>query len=63
MNIVELVSLAESVVKLTSICMKCFGEGSFSKRISSEMEVELIGGAEKYMAVCRRCFLTPEDGV
>ena len=52
-NILELVPLAEYVVKLHAVCMNCFGEGSYSKRICQEKEVEVIGGADKYMAVCR----------
>jgi len=58
-NIVDLVPLAEHVVKLTAVCMCCFGEASYTKRISQEKEVEVIGGAEMYMAVCRKCFHTP----
>jgi len=58
-NILELVPLAEYVVKLHSVCMNCFGEGSYTKRISEDQEVEVIGGADKYMAVCRRCFHSP----
>ncbi len=58
-NIVDLVPLAEHVVKLTAVCMCCFGEASYTKRISEDKEVEVIGGAEKYMAVCRRCYHAP----
>ena len=56
-NILELVPLAESVLKLTAVCMICFRqEASFTKRIGIEKELEVIGGADKYMAVCRRCY-------
>ncbi len=78
-NILELVPLAEHVVKLNAVCMSCFGEGSYTKRMSADQEVvrgtgpcrttsvlilgtipvfqlEVIGGADKYMAACRRCF-------
>ena len=55
-NFLELVPLAEHVIKLTAVCMLCFGEGSYTKRISNEKEVEVIGGAEKYMSVCRKCY-------
>ncbi|XP_059088925.1 thymidine kinase, cytosolic-like [Tigriopus californicus] len=58
-NILELVPLAEHVVKLTAVCMSCFGEGSYTKRISADTAVEVIGGAETYMAVCRKCFQSP----
>lgn len=79
-NFLNLVPLAENVVKLTAVCMHCYGEAAFTQRLGSETEVssvlsfhqfywfcynylfiyfskvELIGGSEKYMAVCRECY-------
>jgi len=54
-NIIGLVPLAESVIKLTAVCMNCYGEGSFTKRICGDTQLEVIGGADKYMAACRDC--------
>jgi hypothetical protein len=31
---------------------------SFTQRLGSETAVEVIGGADKYVAVCRHCYLT-----
>jgi hypothetical protein len=36
--------------------MVCAGDAHFSKRISSESDVKVIGGADKYISVCRACF-------
>ncbi|XP_046554538.1 thymidine kinase, cytosolic-like [Haliotis rubra] len=55
-DILNLVPLAEHVVKLSAVCMNCYNEASFSKRKGNETEVVLIGGPEKYLAVCRACF-------
>ncbi|XP_040001402.1 thymidine kinase, cytosolic [Xiphias gladius] len=55
-NILNLVPLAESVVKLNAVCMQCYKEAAYTKRIGEEKEVEVIGGAEKYQAVCRKCY-------
>ena len=55
-NVLGLVPLAEHVVKLTAICMSCVGDASYTKRTSEDKEVEVIGGADKYMAVCRQCY-------
>ncbi|XP_068606871.1 thymidine kinase, cytosolic [Brachionichthys hirsutus] len=55
-NILNLVPLAESVVKLHAVCMQCYKEAAYTKRIGTEQEVEVIGGADKYQAVCRKCF-------
>jgi thymidine kinase len=70
-NFLHLIPLAESVTKLTAVCVMCNEEASFTK-LKKEMESkfetgntnkyveELIGGADKYMAVCRRCYVTEE---
>ncbi|XP_022063118.2 thymidine kinase, cytosolic [Acanthochromis polyacanthus] len=55
-NILNLVPLAESVVKLHAVCMQCYKDAAYTKRIGSEKEVEVIGGADKYQAVCRKCY-------
>eukprot|EP01113_Clastostelium_recurvatum_P020060 TRINITY_DN2374_c0_g1_i1.p1 TRINITY_DN2374_c0_g1~~TRINITY_DN2374_c0_g1_i1.p1 ORF type:complete len:224 (-),score=61.91 TRINITY_DN2374_c0_g1_i1:86-757(-) len=54
--VLELIPLAEHVTKLTAVCMLCFKDAAFSKRIGTETEVEVIGGAEKYISVCRPCY-------
>ena len=38
-NILELVPLAEKVDKLNAVCMQCFKDASFSKRICEGLEV------------------------
>lgn len=58
-QILELVPCAESVVKLKAVCMVCYREAAFTKRLGSETAVEVIGGMDKYMAVCRSCFHSP----
>ena len=40
-DILQLVPLAESVVKLTAVCMVCYGEASFTKRKGCEKQVWL----------------------
>jgi thymidine kinase len=57
-NVLSLVPLAESVTKLNSVCMMCYADAPFTRRLTSETEVEVIGGADKYIAVCRACFHT-----
>lgn len=46
--------LAESVVKLTAVCMECFREAAYTKRLGSEKEVAptclLRGGGGGYGA-------------
>ncbi|XP_027706021.1 thymidine kinase, cytosolic isoform X1 [Vombatus ursinus] len=61
-NILNLVPLAESVVKLTAVCMECFREAAYTKRLGVEKEVEVIGGADKYHSVCRLCYFKKFSG-
>ncbi|XP_067045316.1 thymidine kinase, cytosolic-like [Acropora muricata] len=62
--ILKLVPLAESVVKLSAVCMHCYRDAAFTKRLGAEKKVEVIGGADKYMAVCRDCYhFSPVHGV
>ncbi|KAL1005514.1 hypothetical protein UPYG_G00060060 [Umbra pygmaea] len=55
-NILNLVPLAESVVKLNAVCMQCYQEAAYTKRLGAEKEVEVIGGSDKYHAACRKCY-------
>lgn len=54
-RILELVPLAEEVVKLKAVCMVCSDDASFTaRRGAAKTEID-IGGADKYIAVCRNC--------
>jgi len=56
-HVARLFPLAESVVKLTAVCMCCGSErAAFTRRTSDETEVEVVGGSDKYVAVCRPCY-------
>lgn len=60
-TIIELIPLAEHVTKLNAVCFKCSRDAAFSKRIVEGDEVEVIGGADKYVAACRQCFLSDTE--
>ncbi|KAK0144046.1 Thymidine kinase, cytosolic [Merluccius polli] len=55
-NILNLVPLAESVVKLNAVCMQCYKEAAYTKRLGAEQKVEVIGGADMYQSACRKCY-------
>ncbi|XP_045144754.1 thymidine kinase, cytosolic-like [Echinops telfairi] len=61
-SILNLVPLAESMVKLTAVCMECFREAAYTKRLGAEKEAEVIGGADKYHSVCRLCYFKKAAG-
>ena len=56
-NIPELTAKADNVVYLNSVCMVCKREGAaFTKRMSDEVDEVVVGGVDKYLAVCRDCY-------
>ncbi|KAL9642486.1 hypothetical protein ABK040_011053 [Willaertia magna] len=57
-DVLQLIPLAESIVKLKAVCMVCGNEAAFSKRLTDEQQTEVIGGSDKYIAVCRKCYMT-----
>ena len=59
-RIINLIPKAEHVIKLHSVCVQCKDkQGTFSKRLGSSEVLEDIGGADKYISVCRRCYIEP----
>ena len=52
----ELMPLAENITKLAAVCTQCGRDAAFTKRTTESKEVELIGGDEMYIPVCRSCF-------
>jgi thymidine kinase len=60
-KIPDLMPMCDQLVKVTAVCMKCqCREAPFTKRIVASKVQELIGGADMYAAVCRRCYIDPE---
>lgn len=68
-SVCQFIPKCEEVIKLKAVCMKCFEPASFTQRINCENKdlapnaqsinkIE-IGGAEKYIAVCRSCMKWP----
>lgn len=55
--ICRLVPLAESVKKLSAVCMRCHErDASFTFRTVPSVELELVGGADMYISTCRVCY-------
>ena len=59
-EICSLVPVAEEVTKLTAVCTGCARPACFSRRLTAETAVEVIGGADKYIATCRACHQDPD---
>lgn len=55
-RVLELVPIAESIIKLSAVCVICCNDAAFTQRTTESTEVELIGGTDIYRPVCRSCF-------
>jgi thymidine kinase len=51
----ELLAVAESVLKLSAVCMVCGGEATKSQRLVRSNEQIVVGSGELYEARCRAC--------
>ena len=56
-SVLDIIPLADSITKLTARCELCGKRAFFTLRKTEEMQTELIGGADKYMPVCRHHYV------
>jgi thymidine kinase len=52
----ELLSIAESILKLKAVCMVCGGQATKSQRLTPDTSQIVVGSGESYEARCRACF-------
>jgi thymidine kinase len=55
-RIAELQPKCEEIIRLRAICFDCKKDAGFTKRLTTSMDLEVIGGAEAYKPVCRECY-------
>ena len=55
-DVLELIPKCEKIKQLNAICKICSSSASFTLRTTVDDRVELIGGGDLYMPVCRECF-------
>lgn len=51
-----LMTVADEIIKLNSVCTFCSGKARFSHRVSEEGEVVVLGEKDKYVPLCRSCY-------
>ena len=57
-ELIDLIPICESVVKLTALCKICGANASFTKRIVNSDETVLIGTGDMYQPVCRKHYFS-----
>ncbi|CAL9220023.1 unnamed protein product [Arabidopsis halleri] len=56
--VLDIIPIADSVTKLTARCEICGHKAFFTLRKNCDTRTELIGGADVYMPVCRKHYIT-----
>ncbi|PIA38397.1 hypothetical protein AQUCO_02800239v1 [Aquilegia coerulea] len=57
-SVLDIIPLADTVTKLTARCELCGKRAFFTLRKTDDTQTELIGGADVYMPVCRRHYVS-----
>ena len=57
-----LLTMADEVVKLNSVCTFCSGKARFSHRVSKDDGVVVLGEKDKYVPLCRSCYNELKEG-
>jgi len=55
-NISRLISKADKIIHLKSVCEYCGAKASFTLRTTNDSDDLVVGGAEMYKPACRKCF-------
>ncbi len=55
-EVLNLVPLSDSVIKLNSVCMDCYRSAPYTKRLIKNNKIEIIGSSDIYRCVCRFCY-------
>ncbi|KAL4320936.1 hypothetical protein HN51_065107 [Arachis hypogaea] len=62
-SVLDIIPLADTVTKLTALCEICGKRAFFTLRKTQEKQVELIGGGDVYMPVCRHHYVNGQVAV
>ncbi|KAK4485004.1 hypothetical protein RD792_007612 [Penstemon davidsonii] len=57
-SVLDIIPIADTVTKLTARCEVCGVRALFTLRKTDETKAELIAGAEVYMPVCRKHYIS-----
>lgn len=62
-SVLDIIPLADSITKLTARCEICGKSALFTLRKTQDTQVELIGGVDVYMPVCRQHYVSGQVAV
>lgn len=59
-TVADLIPHCDSIIYLTAVCERCHKDAVYSHRIVANDDIELIGGTDSYIALCRKCILSED---
>jgi thymidine kinase len=59
-NIHVLLPHCETIIHQSAVCTVCGRSGGFTRRLTDETDSLVVGGGDKYTALCRKCYYTWE---
>jgi len=62
-SVLDIIPLADSITKLNARCEICGKNAYFTLRKTQDKQVELIGGVDVYMPVCRQHYVNGQVAV
>jgi len=60
-SIPQLLTVADEITKLNSVCTFCSGRARFSHRVSEDNGIVVLGEKDKYVPLCRSCYNELKD--
>lgn len=60
-SIPALLTIADEIHKLNSVCTFCSGRARFSHRVSEDNGIVVLGEKDKYVPLCRSCYNELKD--
>lgn len=60
-SIPKLLTIADEIKKLNSVCAFCSGRARFSHRLSQDNSIVVLGEKDKYVPLCRSCYNELKD--
>lgn len=60
-TVAELIPHCDDIIYLTAVCDKCHKDAVYSHRLVNSEDIELIGGTNVYVALCRKCSILPTE--
>lgn len=55
-SITELIPLADDIIQVKALCVRCHKEAPFTRRLKPGGNQIIVGGKDKYMACCYKCY-------